>query len=51
MATATVAVGTASGLRAWAAARRPDWLTDVRLRRLTAGLLALALVAAGVGFG
>ena len=51
MVTATVAVGTATGVRAWAAARRPRWLTAPRLTRLTGGLLALALVAAGVSIG
>jgi hypothetical protein len=49
MATATAAVGTATGLRAWAAARRPGWLTDRRLRALTATLFTLAVAVASAG--
>lgn len=49
MATATIAAGTATGLRAWAAARRPAWLSEGRLRALTATLLTLAVAVAGVG--
>ena len=49
MASATVAVGAASGIRAWAAARSPRWLTEARLRRLTAALLVLAVAVAGIG--
>lgn len=51
MVTATAAVGTASGLRAWAAARSPAWLTPARLRRLTVALLAMAVTVAGVSVG
>jgi len=51
MATAAVAVGTAGGIRAWLAARKPGWLTPLRLKRITAGLLCLAVLAAGLGFG
>jgi hypothetical protein len=51
MATAAVAVGAASGLRAWLAARQPAWLTARRLRAATIGLLAVALIAAGIGVG
>jgi len=49
MATATASVGAASGLRAWAAAGAPDWLTPIRLEGLTAILLGLAVLVAGVG--
>jgi hypothetical protein len=46
--TAATAVGGAAGLRAWAAARRPTWLSPQRLRLLTAALLTIAVVVAGV---
>jgi hypothetical protein len=46
--TAATAVGGAAGLRAWAAARRPGWLSPQRLRLLTASLLTIAVVVAGV---
>jgi hypothetical protein len=46
--TAATAVGGAAGLRAWAAARRPGWLSPARLRLLTAALLTLGLVIASV---
>jgi hypothetical protein len=48
MATATVAVGAAGGLRAWAAARSPEWLTPPRLKALTGALFVAAVAAAGV---
>jgi hypothetical protein len=49
MATAATATAAATGVRAWAAAARPSWLTPGRLRVLTAVLLAIAVTAAGVG--
>jgi hypothetical protein len=49
MATAASATAAATGLRAWAAARRPGWLTDARLRFLTVALLAIAVVVAATG--
>jgi hypothetical protein len=46
---ATVAAtATATGLRAWLGARRPGWLTPRRMKLMTAGLLTLGVVAAGV---
>jgi hypothetical protein len=51
MATAATAGAAATGLRAWAAARRPAWLTDGRLRALTAALIAIAVAATAVGSG
>jgi hypothetical protein len=45
---AAVSVGAAGGLRAWVAARRPSWVTPRRLRILTAALLTLAVLAAGI---
>lgn len=51
MTTAAVAVGAAGGMRAWLAARQPAWLTPARLRRATAGLMSLAVIAAGIGLG
>jgi len=50
-ATAATAVGTASGLRAWARSAGGAWLTTRRLRALTAGLMSVAVLAAGIGFG
>lgn len=38
----------ATGLRAWAAAKRPSWLTDGRLKALSGGLIAVAIVFASV---
>lgn len=46
MTTAVAAVGAASGLRAWLATRGGAWLTAARLRALTAGLIACAVLAA-----
>lgn len=51
MTTAAVAVGAAGGMRVWLTARQPAWLTPRRLRRATGGLLSLAVIAAGIGFG
>lgn len=45
---ATVAAG-ASGLRAWLAAAGFRWITPLRLKRLTAALLAVAFLIAAVG--
>jgi hypothetical protein len=50
-ATAAVAVGSASGVRAWLQARAGDWLTAGRLRAITIGLLTLAVIVSGVGLG
>lgn len=44
MATAAAAVGGASGLRAWLAARGFTWLTPMRLKRITVALIAAALL-------
>jgi hypothetical protein len=46
MATAATAAGAATGLRAWLATRDYSWLTPLRLRRVTVGLMAAAFVAA-----
>jgi hypothetical protein len=48
MATAVTATAAATGLRAWAAARRPAWLTEPRLKALTVALLSVAVLAAGI---
>jgi hypothetical protein len=45
---AATSVGAAGGIRAWVVSRRPDWMTPRRLRLLTAALLTLAVLAAGV---
>jgi hypothetical protein len=42
------ATATATGLRAWIAARRPDWLTPGRMKLVTAGLLTAGVIAAGI---
>ncbi len=47
---ATVAAG-ATGLRAWLAATSYSWVTPIRLRRLTAALLTVSVLIAGVGVG
>lgn len=48
MVTAAAAVGAAGGVRAWVAARQPPWLTPMRLKGITAGLLFAAVLAAGL---
>lgn len=48
MAAAATTAAAATGIRAWLAARRPDWLGARRLRRISAGLLAGAVVGAGL---
>ena len=46
---AAVAAGaTATGLRAWLHARSPGWLTGRRMRFVTACLLTLGVIAAGI---
>jgi hypothetical protein len=50
-ATATVAVGSASGIRAWLRMHAGSWLTPARMKAVTIVLLALAVVASGVGLG
>jgi hypothetical protein len=50
-ATAATATAGATGLRAWAAAYRPRWLTPRRLRLLTVSLLGLAVMVASVRVG
>jgi hypothetical protein len=51
MATAATATAAATGVRAWAAARNPRWLTERRLKALTVALLSIAVLAAGVWAG
>ena len=46
-ATAAVAVGSASGIRAWVGAHQPSWLGESRMRVLTVALIVLAVLAAG----
>ncbi len=50
MGAATAATG-ATGIRAWLATRSFAWLTPVRLKRITAGLLGAALIASSVSVG
>ena len=45
---ATVAAG-ATGIRSWLAAARYSWVTPVRLKRMTAVLMAIAVAIASVG--
>jgi hypothetical protein len=47
MAAAATTVAGATGIRAWLATRRWAWLTPVRLRRATIGLLLAAILGAG----
>lgn len=46
-ATAAVAVGSASGIRAWVRSYQPSWLGEGRMRALTVALIVLAVLAAG----
>jgi hypothetical protein len=48
MATAAAAIGGATGLRAWLAAKGFDWLGAATLRRLTVALGVVAVLIAGV---
>lgn len=41
----------ATGVRAWLATRGFDWLTARRLKRITACLIALAVVASSLVIG
>jgi len=45
---AMAAGATATGTRAWLAARAPTWLTPERRKRLTAALLAAGVLGAGL---
>jgi hypothetical protein len=47
MMTAIASVAAASGTRSWLAQRRAAWLTARRLRFITVGLLAAAVLVAG----
>ena len=51
LATASVTVGSASGIRAWVHAKAGDRLSPGRMRAITVGLLTLAVLAAGIGLG
>ena len=48
MAGASVAVGSASGMRAWLAMRGWAWLTPRAMRRITIALMSAAVVASSV---
>jgi len=48
MAGASLAVGSASGIRAWLATRGWAWLTPKVMRRATVGLMGAAVVASSV---
>jgi hypothetical protein len=50
-ATAAVAVGSASGIRAWLRGHGGAWLTPGRMRAITVGLLVAAVLVSAVGFG
>lgn len=39
---------TATGLRAWLIARKPQWLTPSRQRHVTYALIAAGVLAAGI---
>jgi hypothetical protein len=45
---AVAGAAAATGLRAWLGAKRPGWLTPGRMKLMTAGLLAAAVIAAGI---
>lgn len=48
MMTAITSVAAASGTRSWLANQRPNWLTPRRLRHITIGLFAAAVLASGM---
>jgi hypothetical protein len=50
-AVAAAAVGSASGVRAWLQGHAGERLTPTRMRSITVGLLALAVVVSGIGLG
>jgi hypothetical protein len=45
MAGAATAVASATGIRAYLGARRPSWLDETRMRRLTILLVVAAVIA------
>jgi hypothetical protein len=47
MATAMTTGAAATGMRAWLATRSPSWMTPRRLKRATAAILAVGVLAAG----
>jgi hypothetical protein len=51
LATASVTVGTASGVRAWVKLKAGDRLTPGRMRAITIALLTVGVLAAGIGLG
>lgn len=48
MTTVVVTGAAATGIRAWISAKRPTWLTDRHLKRLTAALFGVAVVVAAI---
>ncbi|MEX0620362.1 MAG: hypothetical protein WD181_02160 [Solirubrobacterales bacterium] len=42
------ATASATGLRAWLGAKRPDWLTPGRMKLMIAGLLTVGVIAASI---
>jgi hypothetical protein len=47
MMTAMTSVAATSGTRSWLAQRRAEWLTPRRLRYITIGLFAVAILVSG----
>jgi hypothetical protein len=47
MMAAMTSVAAASGTRSWLAHRRAEWLTPRRLRYITVGLFAIAVLVSG----
>jgi hypothetical protein len=45
MYTAMASTGVAAGARSWIRSRRYRWLSPMRMRRITIGLVAAALIA------
>lgn len=48
MATAMGAGAAVTGLRAWLATHRRDWMTPLRLKRTTAATFVVGVLAAGL---
>jgi hypothetical protein len=44
---AMTSVAAANGTRAWLARKKADWLTPRRLRYITVGLFAIAILVSG----
>lgn len=51
MGAAVTMVGSATGIRAFVAARQPSWMTPARLKFTTAVLMGGAVIGSGINVG